>query len=168
MVTQEKNNWVFHYPGYYGGGTARFAADKLKEFPGATYNKRKGDDHYPQRGHIPRLLQRCVHFRPETGRVAVRSFVLLVRLCTTSFLPRRVSSPPFLFSFLSPCPVHRRRSFPSHFHDLASQYRILSAESLLLLISMPGAPPPRIARRGGWSRRRALEGSPRAMPAGYG
>lgn len=39
IVTLEGDDWIFHYPSMKGIGV--YLADKLKDFPGAKYNKRK-------------------------------------------------------------------------------------------------------------------------------
>ena len=39
IVTLEGDDWIFHYPSMKGMGV--YLADKLKDFPGAKYNKRK-------------------------------------------------------------------------------------------------------------------------------
>ena len=48
VVTMEEDDWIFHYPSMIGIGA--FAADKLKDFPGTTYNKRKGTITIPKDG----------------------------------------------------------------------------------------------------------------------
>ena len=48
IVTMEGDDWIFHYPSMKGIGL--YAADKLKDFPGTTYNKRKETITIPKDG----------------------------------------------------------------------------------------------------------------------
>ena len=48
IVTMEGDDWIFHYPSMIGIG--HYAADKLKDFPGTKYNKRKETITIPKDG----------------------------------------------------------------------------------------------------------------------
>ena len=48
IVTFEGDDWVFHYPG--AKGMAQFAADELRDFPCAKYNRRKDTITIPREG----------------------------------------------------------------------------------------------------------------------
>ena len=48
IVTLDDDDWIFHYPSMKGIGL--YAADKLKDFPGTTYNKRKETITIPKDG----------------------------------------------------------------------------------------------------------------------
>lgn len=48
IVSLDGDDWIFHYPSMKGIGL--YAADKLKDFPGTTYNKRKETITIPKDG----------------------------------------------------------------------------------------------------------------------
>ena len=48
IMTLDGDNWVFHYPSMKGFG--KYVADKLNDFPGTRYNKRKETITIPKNG----------------------------------------------------------------------------------------------------------------------
>jgi len=48
VITEQGDDWVYEYPGMLGEGI--YVAAKLKDLPGATFNRRKGTISVPSKG----------------------------------------------------------------------------------------------------------------------